>query len=121
MISKENEKQTKLICNDLKSIYNASFNQIDNFIQLLINTIVHEIVVQQSDNTNGKTNNIDVELPYIGCLHFDFQKGVECEITLEDDFKEKIQKAVFELDSPLIKNAEEKVINYVLDLYKSLL
>lgn len=113
----------KEMCNNLKCITGLNANQVDSFINNVINVVVHSVVDDVSECTDGKLKHLDIEIPYIGILNADVDdSGYMCNITLEleKELAEKFKNAIVNLESPLIEMASNSIGRRMSEKYKSL-
>ena len=111
------------ICNNLKCLTGLNSNQVDDFLNNYINAIVHSVVDDVSERTDGKIKHLDIEIPYLGILNADVNgDGYLCNTTLEleSSLSEKLRVAIIDLESPLINMASDSIGKKMAKKYKSL-
>lgn len=113
----------KEMCSNLKCLTGLSSNQVDDFINNVINVVVHSVVDDVSEMTDGRLKHIDIEIPYIGILNADIDdNGYLNNITLNmcEDLLEKFKNAIVNLESPLINMASDSIGRKMVNKYMSL-
>ena len=110
-------------CSNIRSITNILPLHAHNLVGNMVDIIIHEIACQCSEYTDGKLEELEFDLPYIGHMKANIVDGVVCDIkvTPNDALQEKLNKAVSEFESPLIEKSINIVGNKMLEKYKSLL
>lgn len=119
----ENRTQKNILCVNLKKLTGLVPLQIDTLLSTIVDCMVHELVLQSANYCEGIMQNISIELPDIGRLDltFDNKKVSGATIVLEDEFKLKVEGAVFGLESPLINRLSNKMSEKISSKYKSVL
>lgn len=100
----ENWKETRVTAQDLSQLLGIPVKATEDILTVLENLIVHRFVEKISDDDIRGTD-VSIELPYLGSLIVSVRDngGVETSFVPRKVFYNKIKKACYSRNSPLVE------------------
>lgn len=119
----DNIKTTKMLCENIKSISGMPVYLSENFIKLIVNSILHNIMVENCESTDGKEKIIKTYIPYIGELNITMcgNNIANTEIKLNNWFKKFAVNAVNDFESPLMNSVSDIMVERIKEKYTAFL
>lgn len=118
---RSNFNDTRDLCEDLSKILGMTRSLTHSFTRLVENALVHKLLIDNIDKDN--INDIEIIVPFICKIVLEKKDNdiVVKNIILDNQFKSHIMNAIVDKKSPLIIEAESKLVDRIINKYNSLI